>query len=106
VILLVAFLAYTTICYAVGWFHADSTRWFRHQLPPATPRAIARVARRNRADLRLVLRPMPGLPAREVGVRVTSVRVVPPHELDRPRLGEPPSFLPDVEAFDREPTHG
>ena len=77
---------------------------YRTRRPPSTqrevdrarrlevPRAIVRAPRRGRADLRMVLRPMPGLPAREVGVRV-----VVPHEIDRPRLGEPPSFLPDGE---------
>lgn len=64
-------------------------------LPPATARQRDRAARRNRADLSHVRA------ARELGVRVTSVRVLIPI---LPRLAEPPSFLPDVEAFDREPT--
>lgn len=61
--------------------------------------AVARrMAHRNRLDLRKVR------PAREAGVRVTSVRlVIPP---GRERLGEPPSFLPDVQALDEDPTHG
>jgi len=62
---------------------------FNAQLPPATPRAIARAARRNRADLRRVL------PGREVGVRM----------VERPYVfrDNPPRMerLPSGEAFER-----
>lgn len=54
-----------------------------------------RMAHRNRLDLRKVR------PAREAEARVTSVRIVAPR---RERLAEPPSFLPDVQAFDEENT--
>lgn len=73
------------VCYTAGWVHADATRWIRDHraLPAATPRAIARARRRNRADLRHVW------PAREAGVRLV-----------RPPLGEPTSFDPFREETD------
>lgn len=74
----------------------------RPALPAASARQVARDRRRNRADLRRVL------PAREQGVRVVDAqplvfRDIPPR---LERLSEPPSFLPDVRAFDEDPTHG
>jgi hypothetical protein len=57
----------------MAWWRA---RW---PLPPGTPRAIARAARRNRADLRHVL------PAREVGVRVVDARNYDPFAEERTR---------------------
>jgi hypothetical protein len=74
--------------YAVGRLHTDALYWSRahRPLPAATPRAIARAARRNRADLRRVL------PAREQGVRVVATRPL-VFRAD-PALGEPPSFDP------------
>ena len=78
-------------------------------LPPATARKLARAARRNRADLRLVMRPLVDMrPAREVGVRVRAgdeayaFRDGPPR---LERLAEPPTFLPSLYALDNEDTH-
>lgn len=60
----------------------------RSSLPRETRRDIDRLARRPNVRT-----------AREQGVRVVDRR-----EFDMPRLGEPPSFLPSVESFDKEHT--
>lgn len=66
--------------YAAGRLHADALHWHRPH--------------RSAHDLRHVR------PAREHDAPVTGVRLVDP----RPRMSEPPAFLPDVEAFDEEHT--
>lgn len=63
---------------------------YDRRLPAATPRAIARVRRRNRLEVRHLI------PAREAGVRVVDAR-----DYDLPRLGEPPSFDPFREEHTR-----
>jgi hypothetical protein len=107
--MLAVYLLLVLVGYAVGRLHTDAVYWMRahRKLPPATPRAIALAARRNRADLRLVMRPLDMRPAREIGVHVRArdeayaVRADPPR---LERLSEPPAFLPDVRAFDEEHT--
>lgn len=87
--MLAVYLLLVLVGYAVGRLHTDALYWARAReprpLPAATPRAIARAARRNRADLRHVR------PAREAGVRLVRP----------PPLGEPPSFDPFREEHTR-----
>lgn len=54
------------------------------------------IARRDRLDIRPALERRPYAPPESVGLRVVR---------DRAPMGEPPSFLPDVQALDEEHTH-
>jgi hypothetical protein len=101
-LMLAVYTLLVLVGYAVGALHTSALRWAREHrpLPPATPRAIARAARRARRELS----DFSGVrPAREQGVRVTSVRLVEPTHVFR---DNPPRMerLPSVDDFDEENT--
>lgn len=98
--MLTAYILIVLVGYAAGRVHARAIRWAL--LPPATPRAIARAARRGRLDLSCVR------PAHEQGVRVVETRplVFRDHPPRLERLSEPPSFISPIGDFDEGHTRG